>query len=84
MTTTDHVAPCCGNCRYFDRFAGRYHDVGECHRYPPVLAEAVAQDGAKVRQESIAEAVCEGSRAWVFPVLNEESWCGEHQPATPS
>ena len=64
----------CATCRFWVRLKD---GQGECRRYPPATMSALsyAPHGA-VDQRLTAQ----WNRAFTFPVLTSDAWCGEHVP----
>lgn len=72
----------CSNCQFWDRHTGgidgELRIEGACRRFPPVLSEALTED--KVRslpEEGVPHACIESNYAWIFPITEEDEWCGE-------
>lgn len=54
----------CDECKFWD-FLPRFKGSGRCRRFPRVIASE-----AQIKQ---------GCRAWVYPVMDADDWCGEFQ-----
>ncbi len=65
----------CATCRFY--FAD--DNTSECRRYPPVLAWWQTEPSAHALGGQCVSSD-EGTEKYAFPSIDDDCWCGEHQP----
>lgn len=72
--------PRCETCRFWDgEPAENVDSEATCRRFPPTLNTTVVDLWAEDHCDGDVEAP-HNAFAWVFPTVNADDWCGEHQP----
>lgn len=77
------MSECCENCRFYDMVNKAEDDFagsGECRRSPPVFSPAYLASERQLNRDAYETRLVDcDPRAWRFPMVHGDDWCGEYQ-----